>query len=517
MGLIFRLFRLFASGNFRGLFTVLLGLTLVWGLWETSLVRLSSRDASTAIMTQVGVELINPLLIHNSLGLSQTAYSTLERTAQAHPTQSFSVPGIKIKFQGSDIAGKSFAEGSSAIYARVAGAYYDGGAQGVFDVPSQLTSVLGQIALLPQLAASQGAKAAGVPQLPNVPLPPLGVIGLSPQLLTASGHDGALNLDKWLLGAAAIFALLLMVFSPRLHRISSVAWSVLTGALPGVLVLGIIWFFWNRNPDLFRPYAQLLNLLGGVFLPVYGGAFAVGAGGLVVAKVGDLALKAAGVGQRGPARAGGFSASPPRRPAAGSAAGAYGQASWIQQPETPQYRPYGSGSASGPGAGSGAAGTGAAWGQDRTWDMPPAATPQRQPGGAYGAPSYGGADFGQGGQAWPGAAGAQGGWGQPGQGGQAARPQPAEPAWGQGNQPGQGGWGQQGSAVRQGGTGLGQSGQASQGGWDDAPPWLGYGQGGQGRPQSQPGGQGSGGQGGQGQQRGGWPPTGDDDPWVPRR
>lgn len=532
MGLFFRLFRLFASGNFRGIFTLLLGLTLVWGLWETSLVRISSRDTATAVMTEVGVELINPLLTHNSLGLSQNVYGTLEKAAQAHPTQSFSVPGIKIKLVGSDIAGKSFDEGMTAIYAKVADAYYDNGAQGVFDVPSQLTSVLGQISLLPQLAASQGAKAAGVPQLPQVPLPPLGVIGLSPQLLTADGHTQAVNVAKWLLGAAAIFALLLMVFSPRLHRISSVAWSLLTGALPGVLVLGIIWFFWNRSPDLFHPYAQLLTLLGQAVVPVYGGAFALGAVGLVGAKVGDLALKAAGVGKRAPAAVGAFAGT---RASAGAAYGGAGQRSWNEQPETPRYRPYGSG------AGSSASGGGSAWGQqDRTWDMPPAAAPQRQPSSGYSAASYGAAGYGgssagygqgsqgaQGGQAWPPAGGAQGGWDAPaqGQGGWGQSPSQGQGGgWGQpgqGGQGGQAGWPPTPQAPQTPQSGWPQGGQTQgQGGWGQ-PAQGGYGQSGQmgqGRPQGQAGGLGQGRQGQQ--QRGGWPPAGgddDDDPWAPRR
>jgi hypothetical protein len=297
MGLIFRLFRMLATGNLRGLFTVLLGLALVGGLWETALVNLSSRPTATAIMTEVGVEIINPALIGHSFGLSQSVYSSLQATAKAHPNQPLAIPGInqnKVQLLGSDIAGKSFDDGTRAVYAKVAAAYYDDGPAGVFNVPAQITQAISLLSLLPQFAASQGAKAVGAPQLPQVPLPSLAAIGLSPQLFTAQGHTQVSSLQRWFLGAAALLALLVALLSPRWRRLSNVSWSLISAAIPGALMLGVIWGFWKYNPAPFQPFTGLLNLLGRVFVPVYGGAAAVGVAGLLVAATGDMILRSLG-------------------------------------------------------------------------------------------------------------------------------------------------------------------------------------------------------------------------------
>jgi hypothetical protein len=494
MGVIFRLFRLFATGNFRGIFTLLLGLTLVWGLWETSLVRLSDPATAIPIMVEVGNRFITPLIANAPGGITESAYSNLEKLALSHPSQAISLPGIQVQILGSDIAGKkTLADGLAAIYPKLANVYYYKGPASVFTAGTQISNALGQFSTLTQAVTSQGAQAAGVPQLPQVLQVlsmPLDIAGLNPGLFTAGGHATAVIWDERLLGAAAIFALLLMIFSPRLHRISSVSWSVITGAAPGVIVLGLVWFLWSRNPATFQPYAPLLSLLGKAFLPVYIGAFAVGIGGVVLAKVGDVALKAAGIGKAAPAH-----------PAAAGFA-AYGQSTWKAQPDTPRGHPYGAGTPGGQGA---------------TWDMPPAAPSQRPPAGGYSAPGYGGQGFAQGGQqAWSGSSSVQGSWrladqGQPGR-----------------NAPNPGGWGQSGQAQQAGqpvwpaaqpewppaGQGewpqTGQAGLGSQGGWGNQPQ-PGYGQPGQGRPQGQPGSQSA-----PGQQRGAWPPP-DEDGWPPRR
>jgi hypothetical protein len=283
-----RILGMVATGNVRGLVTLVLGLALVAGLWETSLLNLSSRTTATAVMTEVGAELINPMLVNNSLGLNNTLYSALQNQARANPAQPLSIPGLKVAVTGRDIVGKSFTDGSRVIYAKVAAGYYDGGWTAVLAAPDSLTHALGTLALLPQAAASQGAKQVGVPQLPNVPLPPLGAVGLSLQTFTAAGHAQVLALDKWLIGIALLCLLLLALGSKRWQRLTAPAWALVSGALPGAVGIGVIAFFWARNSALFQPFSGLLHALAGAFVPVYGGAMAVGVTALVVAWVGDL-------------------------------------------------------------------------------------------------------------------------------------------------------------------------------------------------------------------------------------
>ncbi len=518
MGL-FRLFGMLATGNFRGLFAALLGLALVGGLWESSLVMLSSRANATDAMTQVGVEIINPILVNNSFGLSQTVYNALETQAKAHPTQVIQVPGLNndvVHVLGSDIAGKSFIDGTHAVYAKVAIAYYDGGPGAAFataKLPPAVTQALSAFALLPQMAASKAAQAAGAPQLPQAPLPDLSALGLSPTLLTAQGHAKALSLDYWFLGGAALFALLVAFMSPRWKRLSNVAWSLISAALPGALGLGLIWFLWTRNPTRFQPFAGLLTALGHAFVPVYGGAVAAGGAGLIIAYLGDMVLKrvgnyrvAAAVSSRAPAVGGGrggpvpgyarpeYRRPPVPGPAQGGAhpygSGAYGAA---QEPSAP-YPPYAS-----PGVGQPRT-SGAQWPQAPApaWGAPDPTIAPRPPA----AP----APYGQrsaGGTLWPdqdpSPFGQRGGYGQGGYGNAGA---------GQGGGYGQGGFGQgQGgygqSGANQGGYGQGGYSQGQGGAGQSG----GYGQGGYGQPQPA-----SGGRAGQP-----WPPQEDDDPWAPRR
>lgn len=410
MGLITRSFGMLLSGNVRGLFSFLLGLALVGGLWEASLANLSSRTTATAIMTEVGVEIINPVLVGHSFGLSQTAYTTVQKAAAAHPSQAIAVPGLKVQVLGSEIRGLDFASGMRVIYSKVAAAYYDGGTGGVFDVPAPIVQTLNTLTLLPQAVTSQAEKSAGVPQPPNVPLPPLTAVGLSAATLTASGHAQVMSLLYWFLGAIALCALGVMVFSRRWARITNVAGALIGGTVPGLVGLGMVWFFWTRYPERFQPFAGLLHILiDRVFLPVYGGAAAIGVGGFVLAGVGALILKMV------PARK-----APAPRVAAGVGAGRYGESQgWDPSAGSfarPQYRP-----APGPGAGAGygsSSAYGAPYGEpapydgggyppsgDTTQGFPPYSNQPQRP------PASGG-----GGGGWP-----QGNsWNQPG---------PAEQPW----------------------------------------------------------------------------------------
>ena len=355
LGLVFRPLSMLATGNVRGLVSFFLGLALLGALWETSLVNLSSRPTATALMTEVGVEVINPVLVHNSFGLSQSLYRSLEQQASAHPSQPISVPGInaqKVVVLGSDIQGKSFNEGMRVIYGKVADAYYDNNGAGVFNVPQQVSQIVNAISLLPQAVANQATQSSGAPQPPSVPLPPLSAIGLSLGTLTAQGHAQVRSLDYWFLGAAGILALFLALFGRRWGRLTNVAWAVISSTIPGLFGIGAIWFFRARNPAMFQPYDGLLNAIGSAFVPVYVGAAAAGVAALILASVGDFAgrlMAARGraerrveqrASERAAALAGSGAPNGRAQPNGGYGAPAYRRPTPPQQPRGPQ-DPYG--------------------------------------------------------------------------------------------------------------------------------------------------------------------------------
>jgi hypothetical protein len=291
MGLVLKPLGMLATGNVRGLISFFLGLALVGALWETSLVSVSSRPTATAVMTELGAEVINPILQHNSFGLSQNLYSSLQQQAASQPGKPITVPGInaqKVVVLGSDIRGKNFADGTRVIYGKVAAAYYDNNGNDVFAVPSQISQVVSAVSLLPQAVANQATQSSGAPQLPSVPLPPLSAVGLSLATLTAQGHTQIQSLDNWFLGIAALLALLLALFGRRWGRVTNVAWAVISSTIPGLFGIGAIWFFWARNPGLFQPYTGLLNAIGSAYIPVYVGAAAAGVAALIVAGAGDV-------------------------------------------------------------------------------------------------------------------------------------------------------------------------------------------------------------------------------------
>jgi hypothetical protein len=333
--LVMRIMGMLATGNVRGLATLVLGLTLVGGLWETSLYNLSSRATATSVMTEVGVELINPVLVNNSLGLSNTLYTALLAQAKSNPSQALSIPGLKIQVTGREIAGKSFADGSRVIYQKVASGYYDGGWTAVLAVPDSLTHAFGALAVLPQAVASQGAKQVGAPQLPNVPLPPLGAVGLSLQTFTAEGHAQVASLVKWFLGIAAAAMVLLALASQGWRRLTAPAWALISGALPGAFGMGVIAFFWARSSKTFAPYAGLLHLIAGAYVPVYVGAIVIGVVALIAAWLGDIITHSVGVNQAAKAheraqaaQLAAYSAPAPMYRPPASASGASGYGDW---------------------------------------------------------------------------------------------------------------------------------------------------------------------------------------------
>jgi hypothetical protein len=447
-GLILKPLGMLATGNVRGLVSFLLGLVLVGALWESSLVGISTRPTATAIMTEVGAEIINPILQNHSFGLSQSLYNSLQQQAAAQPSKPVAVPGINaqtVVILGSDIKGKSFADGTRVIYGKVAEAYYDKNGQNIFNVPSQVSQIISAISLLPQAVANQVTKDSGAPPPPSVPLPPVSAIGLSLGTLTASGHAQVLSLDYWLLGAAGALALLLALFGRGWGRLTAVAWAVFSSTIPGLFGIGAIVFFQTRNPAIFAPYAGLLKAVGSAFIPVYVGAAGAAVAALLVAGVGDFAggLIAAGRKARpAPARPLPYGSSqlgesfggPARRPSPAPAQpygspAAYGAApdqtlpygppsgrdAWAPAPANPQWSSAGSGSPWPP------AEAEAPWGQPTPWNQPSRSgpvgpsqpsygrqVPSEQPRPPQRPPSpYGESPYGQrspdgpGGPAWP--------------------------------------------------------------------------------------------------------------------
>ncbi|HEY7984397.1 MAG TPA: hypothetical protein VID73_09525 [Ktedonobacterales bacterium] len=525
---IMRIIGMVATGNVRGLATLLLGLALIGGLWETSLYNLSARATATAVMTEVGVELINPVLVNNSLGLSGTLYTALQAQAKANPAQPLSIPGLKVRVTGRDIAGKSFADGSRVIYAKVADGYYDGGWTAVLAVPDALTRAFGALALLPQAVASQGAKQVGAPQLPTVPLPPLGAVGLSLQTFTAQGHAQVLVLMKWFLGIAAACLLLLALASAGWRRLTTPAWALISGALPGAFGIGVIAFFWARNTAAFKPYSGLLHLLAGAFVPVYVGAIGIGVVALIAAAVGDVATRTYAVGQAAKARAQAraqqqvaFQAPAPiYRPPASAGGGAPGYGDWGSQ----ERRPIGSAGGSGarppqgapirPGAASPRGGPMGANGS--VWQPSQPGSGWQPP--AQSRPPSGGRNWGQEPVAPPSPAGPRPSWMPP----EEPRAPYTGPDWAGG--PAGPGWAPAPEREQ-------WSFDPPADPWADAPPWgappappapparAPYG-----RPAPRDGGWSGSGQppngsrdpGGQGGTPGGWGSSEDDDPWSPR-
>src|SRR5215831_16939610 len=80
-------------GNLRGIFSFILGLALLGALWNASLYLLSSQESATGILTDAGVQVINPVLTKSQIGgLSQSSLTSIT----THCTSTAKVPGLKV-------------------------------------------------------------------------------------------------------------------------------------------------------------------------------------------------------------------------------------------------------------------------------------------------------------------------------------------------------------------------------------------------------------------------------------
>jgi len=271
LGFIFRPIGLLMKGDFRGLFALLLGFALLGGLWVTALVSLSTPATATAVMTEAGIAVINPAL--GSLGVGPTVLSAIQADAATHPNDPVDIPGLKTNAIGltkHDLVGLTFDQATRKIYGNVAKTYYASGPNAVFALSVPTISLL-----------------------PDTHLDWLAALGLSASTLTAHGHAQTQQLALWLWGAAALLGLLVLVLSTGWARLYSLSHAIFTGAVPGLVLIGVVWLLWQRAPGVFGPFATLLNLIGGAFVPIYLGAGIAAVAVLIAGSVGSAAAKGA--------------------------------------------------------------------------------------------------------------------------------------------------------------------------------------------------------------------------------
>ena len=88
-----RVFGMVLRGNLRGILSFVLGLALLGALWNASIYLLSSQESATGILTDVGMQVINPVLIKSQIGgLSQSALTSITKNCASTAT----VPGLKV-------------------------------------------------------------------------------------------------------------------------------------------------------------------------------------------------------------------------------------------------------------------------------------------------------------------------------------------------------------------------------------------------------------------------------------
>ncbi len=302
------------AGIIRRVATVLLALTLLGALWSTALSRVSERQTAVSVLTNVGVDLINPLLLNNSSGLSQGLYQQLEQQAQAHPTQPLQISFIKIPINGSEIRGKDFTAGSRVIYAHIANAYYDNGPGAVFHLPSQLQSVIDKFNPFVQGSVTSGATSnlpkLPIPQIPSWLSPLTSYFGVSPTTLTAAGHNTYTSNMAWYWIASAILALIVAAMSAGWKRLEHPAWSLFHASWHIGLIGLIATLLVNLNQTAAAPYRGLLDPVLGTFMPTFYIAAVVGLLGVVASRLGKTFVH---VGQGIAAGAGGRGAMPHER------------------------------------------------------------------------------------------------------------------------------------------------------------------------------------------------------------
>ncbi|HEX6122197.1 MAG TPA: hypothetical protein VFY89_03500, partial [Ktedonobacterales bacterium] len=276
-----RVFGLLIRGNLRGLLAFLLGFALLGALWNASLFRLSSHDSATGMMTQVGVQVLNPVLTNplaksQFSSLSSSGFATFQKNCTG---TSSAIPGFgkEVQVPCADIkSATKLDDALPALYGAVAEAYYQHGATGVFDVPGPLEALLSGKSIVPDISTVPGTSVQ-VPHLPDNPLLQVGsAFGFSLSTLTAAGHADEQNKTLWFGGAALALLLLLGLTSRGGKRLSAMGHALIGGAIPGVVILGAVQFISSRYPEQSAVFTPLLGYVKDAFIPVYIGAAVLG-------------------------------------------------------------------------------------------------------------------------------------------------------------------------------------------------------------------------------------------------
>jgi hypothetical protein len=464
-----RVFGMVLRGNLRGIFSFILGVALLGALWNASLYLLSSQESATGILTDVGIQVINPVLTKSQIGgLSQSALTSITKNCASTAT----APGLKVAVDCSKLKNAANLDAATLVlYQAVADRYYHNGIRGIFDasVPQPVVDLLSGKSILPTINTVNlpNGKSVSVPHLPDNPLFQLGsYVGLSFSTLTLQGHNDARTRTLWFGGLALALLLVIGLTSRGGKRLTAMGHALIGGAFPGVLGIGLVWFLTTHYPTQAAPFTVLLNYLGKAFIPVYVGAALVGVLLYVIAFVWRMVAKSVSAGEKGPEPALVGATARPRTEVGGSFGGVGGypgyaapQPRYAPQPPAPggngpQYPPrY-------PDADPWAQQqppwqppVGPAWPQPQSpgWDNGPTQAYPPAAGGAPYAPqggspyAQGGAPNAPGGGQYPGSPGYPGGPGTPGTPGGRVfqRPEPPrspQPDAGWGDQQGSG-WG----------------------------------------------------------------------------
>ncbi|HEV2237006.1 MAG TPA: hypothetical protein VGR57_10140 [Ktedonobacterales bacterium] len=285
----------------KGYVIGLLAFVLLGALWTTALTHLSERPTATALLTDIGTELLNPLLVANGSGLAEGTYAGLQSAAQANPSQPLSIAFVKPTVLGREIAGKDFAAGSRVIYRHLAEAYYDGGPTNAFSLPSQLqqlvnvytpfTQVPTNLPGVPNVPTTSPLPNLPIPQLPSFAEPIYAAVGISPTTLTKDGHafEATWSGRFWL--ASLVLAALMALFGAGWDRLSNIGWSIFHSAWHITALLLLAAFLASRNPTQAAHYQGILGVVWGAFFPVYAVATATGLVVVGIAKFAPLLLK----------------------------------------------------------------------------------------------------------------------------------------------------------------------------------------------------------------------------------
>lgn len=266
----------------RGLIYTLFATILLSTLWVTSLTVLSAPSNATALIADAGADVLNPFLVAHGTGLTHSTYSSLEASAKAHPSQPLSIPLIKVRVLGKEISGMSYSQVVHYVYGRVAQAYYTSGAGAVFEVPPQLQQVLPNFGMFNPDNIPVIPGGPTVSQLPPFMQPFFVFIGLTPDTFTQNGHQRLLDLLPWFWLAAIVLGVLAIVLNPNEKKLAGLAEGVVHSAWPIVAVLVGLWVASGFYAATFAPYKDVMAVVRGAFLPVYGTALVVGLVGVAL-------------------------------------------------------------------------------------------------------------------------------------------------------------------------------------------------------------------------------------------